>query len=209
MDEGGGGRLTDAAALKARVGEPKPQIAKKEMPALDGHCRRFIALSPFLCLGTQSASGHADVSPRGDPPGFVKVLDERTLLIPDRPGNRRVDSMKNILENGRVGLLFLVPGIEETLRVNGRATIVEDEALLAPLAVEGRRPRIAIRVAIDEVFFHCAKALKRSRLWDPERHLDRGDFPRYGEIIRDERDPEGDADAIEAELQENYRTQLY
>lgn len=209
MDDHPTGPLTDATALSARIGKPKPQIAKKEMPALDGHCRRFIALSPFLCLGTQSASGHADVSPRGDPPGFVKVLDDRTLLIPDRPGNRRVDSMKNILENGRVGLLFLVPGIEETLRVNGRATLVEDAALLAPLAIAGRAPKLAIRVDIDEVFFHCAKALKRSRLWDPGTRVDRCDFPRYGEIIRDERDPEGDADAIEAELQENYRTQLY
>lgn len=209
MDDDRSRTLTDEAALRARIGMPKPQIAKKEMPALDRHCRQFIALSPFLCLGTQGADGHADVSPRGDPPGFVQVLDDRTLLIPDRPGNRRIDSLRNIIENPRVGILFLVPGIEETLRINGRASVIEDAALLAGLAVEGRAPRLAIRVDIDEVFFHCAKALKRSRLWDAETRIARDRFPSYGEIIRDQRDPDGDANAIEAELQEEYRTKLY
>ena len=208
-DQGTPPPVSDRATLQQRIGEPVAHVATKEMPCLDEHCRHFISLSPFLCLGTMDADGKADVSPRGDPPGFVTVLDERTILIPDRPGNRRADSMQNILANPSVGLLFLVPGVEETLRLNGRASVVEDPALLAGMAVRGKAPKLAIRVEIEEVFFHCAKALMRSRLWDPDSRIERGDFPRYGEIIRDQRKPDEDADEIEAGLQENYRTELY
>ena len=208
-DQGNPSPLSDPADLRRRMGEPIPHVATKERPSLDKHCRHFISLSPFLCLGTMNADGRADVSPRGDPPGFVTVLDEQTVLIPDRPGNRRVDSMQNILTNPSVGLLFLVPGVEETLRLNGRATIVEDPALLAVMAVNGKAPKLAIRVEIEEVFFHCAKALMRSRLWDSDSRIERGDFPRYGEIIRDQRMPDEDADEIEAHLQERYKTELY
>ncbi len=208
-DQGTPPPLSDAAALRQRMGEPVAHVATKEMPCLDEHCRHFISLSPFLCLGTMDADGKADVSPRGDPPGFVTVLDDHTILIPDRPGNRRADSMQNILANPSVGLLFLVPGVEETLRLNGRAAIVEDPALLAGMAVRGKAPKLAIRVEIDEVFFHCAKALMRSRLWDPDSRIERGNFPRYGEIIRDQRKPDEDAEEIEADLQERYKTELY
>lgn len=208
-DQGTPPPLSDATALRQRMGEPVAHVAIKEMPCLDKHCRHFISLSPFLCLGTMDTGGKADVSPRGDPPGFVTVLDDRTILIPDRPGNRRADSMQNILANPSVGLLFLVPGVEETLRLNGRASIVEDPVLLAGMAVRGKAPKLAIRVEIEEVFFHCAKALMRSRLWDPDGRIERGDFPRYGEIIRDQRKPDEDADEIEAGLQESYRTELY
>jgi len=184
-DKGAPPPLSDPASLRQRTGEPVAHVATKAMPRLDKHCRHFIALSPFLCLGTMDVDGKADVSPRGDPPGFVTVLDDRTILISDRPGNRRADSMQNILTNPSVGLLFLVPGIEETLRLNGRASVIEDPALLASMAERGKAPKLAIRVEIEEVYFHCAKPLIRSRLWDPMTRIERGEFPRYGEIIRD------------------------
>ena len=138
---------------------------KKCIPSLDRHCREFIERSPFLCIGTSGAGGRADVSPRGDPPGFVQVLDDNTLFIPDRPGNNRLDTMTNIIENPNVGLLFLVPGFDDTLRVNGRATIVRDEALAQAAVVNGKEPKVGIRVEVEEAFLHCAKAFKRSRLW--------------------------------------------
>lgn len=201
--------IDDAQILRDAVGEVTPLAKDKELPALDEHCRRFIQLSPFLCLGTADAEGNADVSPRGDPPGFVAVLDAMTLLIPERPGNRRIDSMTNIVKNPKVGILFMVPGIEEVLRVNGRASVVNDPALLAPLAVTGKIPALGIRVDIDEVFFHCAKAIKRSKLWDPSLAIERNDFPTYGQIIRDQRMPEKSAEEVEAAIQDNYGTQMY
>jgi hypothetical protein len=172
--------ITERTALREAVGEPVPIAANKEMDLLDEHSQNFIKLSPFLRLGSQSADGKADVTPRGDPPGFVKVLDARTILIPDRPGNRRLDSIENILENPSVGLVFFVPGIEEKLRVNGRGSIIQDEGLLADMTVSGHTPKLGIMVEVEEVFFHCAKALKRSRLWNPASRVDRKDFPTYG-----------------------------
>ena len=201
--------LIDHLALREVIGAPMPLAANKEMPHLDHHCRQFISLSPFLCLGTMGAEGKADVSPRGDAPGFVKVLDDRTLLIPDRPGNRRVDSMSNILANPSVGLLFLIPGFEETLRVNGRASIISDPELLLEMAVDGKVPQLAIRIAIDEVFFHCGKALKRSRLWDPGSWIDRKSFPSYGRIMRDQRKTDLTVEELEQFVDNDYRTRLY
>jgi PPOX class probable FMN-dependent enzyme len=201
--------VTDTTALREIIDEPMALAATKEMPALDKHCRRFIELSPFLCLSSMSASGKADVSPRGDPPGFVKVLDEKTVLIPDRKGNRRLDTMRNILEQPSVAVIFFVPGIEETLRLNGKASITRDPALLEDMAVQGQAPALGIRIEIDTVFFHCAKALKRSRLWEPETRIERGDFPRYGQIIKDQRNPGGTADEIEDYIQTNYKTEMY
>jgi PPOX class probable FMN-dependent enzyme len=202
-------QVTDTTALREIIDEPMALAATKEMPALDKHCRRFIELSPFLCLSSMSASGKADVSPRGDPPGFVKVLDDRTVLIPDRKGNRRLDTMQNILEQPSVAVIFFVPGIEETLRLNGKASITRDPALLDDMAVQGQAPALGIKIEIDTVFFHCAKALKRSRLWDAEAQIDRGDFPRYGQIIKDQRNPGGTADEIEDYIQTNYKTEMY
>jgi PPOX class probable FMN-dependent enzyme len=201
--------VTDAADLVRIVGEPKPEIATKELPALDVHCRHFISLCPFLCISTADAAGNQDVSPRGDPPGFVRVLDDRTILIPDRKGNRRVDTMRNILENPNVGLLLMLPGVEEVVRINGKATLTEDPALLAGSAVNGSVPALGIIVKIDDVFFHCAKAVIRSKLWDPETPIQRTDFPTFGEIVRDQRMPGGDPAEIDAGLQENYRSTLY
>lgn len=201
--------LTDHLTLREVIGAPMPLAANKEMPCLDHHCRQFISLSPFLCLGTMDAQGKADVSPRGDAPGFVKVLNDRTLLIPDRPGNRRVDSMSNILSNPSVGLLFLVPGVEETLRVNGRASIISDPELVAEMAVDGKVPQLAIKIEVDEVFFHCGKALKRSKLWDPGSWIDRKGFPSYGKIMRDQRKTNLTVEELEKYVENDYRTRLY
>lgn len=202
-------QITDTVGLREIIGEPMELAATKEMPALDKHCRHFISLSPFLCLSSMSAAGKADVSPRGDPPGFVKVLDDRTVLIPDRKGNRRLDTMENILEQPSVAVIFFVPGVEETLRLNGKASITRDPALLDDMAVQGQAPTLGIRIEIDTVYFHCAKALKRSRLWDAETQIDRSEFPRYGQIIKDQRDPGGSADEIEDYVQTNYKTEMY
>tara|TARA_R110000868_G_scaffold29889_13_gene111082 strand:- start:4512 stop:5144 length:633 start_codon:yes stop_codon:yes gene_type:complete len=208
-DDSGSHTVTDTSSLRQIIGEPKPAIANKEMPALDGHLRHFISLCPFLCISTADADGNQDVSPRGDPPGFVRVLDDRTVLIPDRKGNRRVDTMRNILENPNVGLMLMLPGVEEIVRINGKARITEDPALLADSAVNGAAPALGIVVGIDDVFFHCAKAVIRSKLWDPETPIPRSAFPTYGEIVRDQRDPGADANTINADLQNDYKTRLY
>lgn len=201
--------VTDKTKLADIIGAPKPDVATKEMPALDTHCRHFLSLCPFLCISTADAEGNQDVSPRGDPPGFVRVLDDKTILIPDRKGNRRVDTMRNILENPNVGLILMLPGVEEVVRINGKATLTEDPTLLADSAVNGRIPAMGIIVEIDDVFFHCAKAVIRSRLWDPETPIQRAEFPTYGEIVRDQRAPDGDPADINASLQNDYRTRLY
>jgi PPOX class probable FMN-dependent enzyme len=207
--------VTGESELRGMFGQPSRLAASKVLHALDRHCRDYIARSPFLCLGTADAAGRADVSPRGDRPGFVVVLDDRTLAIPDRPGNNRVDSMTNIVENPNVGLLFFIPGFEDTLRVNGKAEIVRDEALLARMAVDGKPPKVAIRVAVEECFLHCAKALKRSRLWEPESRVERSVMPSLGRMIL-EQTAEAGAAPSESEVRETdraveeaYRTKLY
>ena len=164
--------VKDMSELRALVGEPSELARKKQIDHLDHHCREYIAHAPFLLLATSDATGRCDVSPKGDAPGFVHVLDDRHLVIPDRPGNKRFDGISNILENPHVGLIFLVPRYEETLRVNGRATITRDPELLARMEVGGRRPLLAIGVEVEEVFMHCATAFKRSGLWQPERWPD-------------------------------------
>ena len=164
--------VKDMAELRTLAGEPSELARKKQIDHLDQHCRDYIAHAPFLLLATSDATGRCDVSPKGDAPGFVHVLDDRHLVIPDRPGNKRFDGISNILENPHVGLIFLVPRYEETLRVNGRATVTRDPELLARMEVGGRRPLLAIGVEVEEVFMHCAKAFKRSGLWQPERWPD-------------------------------------
>lgn len=178
--------VTSEAALRAVLGYPSERAVGKQRPSLDAHCRAFIARSPFLVLGTANAAGECDVSPKGDPPGFVHVLDDKHLLIPDRPGNRRLDGLRNILENPHVAMIFFVPGRGETLRVNGRAWIVEDEDLLEPLAVVGKRPRFGIGVEVDEVFLHCPKALMRSCLWDPSRQANEDTLPSMAKMLWDQ-----------------------
>ena len=176
--------ITDEASLRALHHQPMSRATDKVLRALDRHCRRFIALSPFYVVATQGPKG-ADISPRGDPAGFVSVLDEHTLVLPDRVGNNRLDSMTNLLVNPRIGLLFLVPGVNETLRINGTARITNDARLLAPSAVDGRAPKVGLIVAIEEAFLHCAKALVRSALWDGKRHVDRAILPSYAEMLLD------------------------
>jgi PPOX class probable FMN-dependent enzyme len=178
---------------------------KKTLRQLDAHCRRFIALSPFVCMGTVG-SGGADVTPRGDEPGFVHVLDATTLAMPDWPGNNRLDSLENLLEDPRVGLLFLIPGFAETLRVNGRAEISVDEALLGRWE---KRPRSALVIRVEEAFLHCGKAMIRSRLWDPAARVERGALPSYGQMLKDQIEIADTAAEIEASVEEAYRNRLY
>jgi len=166
-------RVVDSESeLRSLYGQPGERAVAKEQPVLNEDCRAFIAHAPFLVLGTAAADGRCDVSPKGDAPGFVQVLDERHLLIPDRLGNNRLDGLRNIVENPHVGLIFFIPGREDTLRVNGRARIVRDEALLARLAVGGKRPVTALLVEVEQCFMHCARAFKRAGLWEPDRWPD-------------------------------------
>lgn len=155
------------AELRTLVGEPSVRARLKQLAELDAHCRAFIARAPFVLVATADAAGRCDVSPKGDAPGFVRVLDDRHLLVPDRPGNRRLDGMRNILANPHVGLLFIVPGREDTLRVNGRAWVTRDATLLADCAVDGKVPPLGIGVEVEECFLHCARSFKRARLWQP------------------------------------------
>ena len=172
--------ITNTFELRTVYREPNARTGLKVLTYLDDHCRNFIAMSPFCLIGSFAADGRADVSPRGDPQGFVAVLDTQTLLIPDRPGNRQVDSLQNIIEHPHVGLLFLVPGMNETLRVSGTVEIVTDSELLAPLSVRGKPPISGLRVTVEEAFLHCGRALIRSRLWDPAVQIERSSFPSYG-----------------------------
>jgi len=164
------GRFEDVIAsedaLRAIVGEPKRWITSKLKSRLDENCIRFIARSPFLVVASASASGHLDVSPKGDPAGFVRVLDANTMALPDRPGNRRIDTFRNILEDPNVGLIFFVPGEGETLRVGGKAAIVRDRALRESMAANGRVPELAMVVAVERAYFHCGKCMLRSGLWE-------------------------------------------
>ena len=200
--------IADPDALRVHMGPISPMAERKVLPRLDVHCRRFIELSPLLVLATASAEGGVDASPRGDPPGFVRVIDDRTLLIPDRPGNNRVDSFANLLSAPGVGLIFFVPGIDETLRVNGVASVITESEALAPSEVGGKRPRTGLRVQVEEAFFHCGKALKRARLWDPASRVDRSSFPTLGRIIADQVGGFTPADA-DARIETAYRDRLY
>ncbi len=178
--------ITDLECLRAHFGAMTTIAAHKVLPRLERHSRAFIALSPFLVLATADGQGGVDASPRGDAPGFVAIPNDTTLIIPDRPGNRRVDSFSNVLHQPGVGLIFFVPGFNETLRVNGRGRVVTDSALLAPLEAQGKVPATGLLVSITEVFFHCGKALIRAKLWDQSRYVARSSFPSLGRIVADQ-----------------------
>ncbi len=180
-----GEKIKSKADLREYYGEPVPRTVERQLSKLDKHCRHFISLSPFLVMASWGPDG-ADASPKGDPPGFVKVIDDTTLLLPDRRGNARVDSMQNILDSPDVGLIFFVPGVEETLRINGAAEITTDGALLEPLAMKGKVPRSGLLIRVKEAFFHCGKSIIRSRLWDPETRIERSAFPTLGQIVADQ-----------------------
>jgi len=194
--------------LRELYGAPSERSLKKQLTKFDKHCRAFIARSPFLVIASSDPSGRCDASPKGDAPGFVQVLDDETLLIPDRLGNNRVDTIGNLLVRPGVGLIFFVPGINETLRVNGRARVTTDPAVLEPLAVNGKVPRSGILVAAEEIYFHCGKALIRSDLWNPKKHLRRSEFPSLGRILADQIDGISVEEA-ERQTVESYKTRLY
>ena len=203
-------RIHSPEELAALIGTPSEFSLRKELQALDEHMRRFIAHSPFAIISTHSAAGRCDASPRGDAPGFVQVVDDRTLLIPDRFGNKRADSFRNILETGRIGLLFLVPGFGETLRVNGRAVLIRDEAWLTPLTAQGKRPLVAVAVEVEECFLQCAKALIRSKLWEARERPSLQSLPCAAEMFHDQvQMPEFDVPKLQALLDEAYRSKLY
>jgi len=207
--------ITTVQALRSIYKPVSERALKKEIPELDAHAVRFIGLSPFVVLA--SGGPHADLtenldaSPRGGEPGFVKVLDAHTLLIPDSPGNNRLDTLENIVATGQLGLLFLVPGFDETLRVNGRAVLSTDAADVQPFAEAKRPPALVIRVTVEAVYLHCAKALMRSQLWDATRHLDRATMPSMGEMLRDQIQVfKGETVEVETQAQmlERYRQSL-
>jgi len=200
--------IENTERLRETYGPPSERSLKKQLSRFDKHCRDFIARSPFLVIASSDPSGRCDASPKGDAPGFVEVLDDATLLIPDRLGNNRVDTLGNLIARPGVGLIFFVPGLNETLRVNGRARITTDPSLLEPLAVNGKVPRSAIVVLAEEIYFHCGKALIRSDLWNPEKQIRRSDFPSLGRILADQI---GGVTVAESErlTEESYKTRLY
>jgi PPOX class probable FMN-dependent enzyme len=196
--------ITDEAQLRAIIGSPAEVVVAKIADRLNDLTRQFIDRSPFVCVATNRPDGGVDVSPRGDPAGFVRILDDRTLLVPERPGNRIADTLTNLLADPRIGLLFLIPGVGDSFRVNGRATIVDDPDLLAASEVENAVPRIGMLVTIEEAFTQCSKALIRSDLWNPELHVSRSDLPSQGEILRSLIDSSFDADEYERERAKRY-----
>ncbi len=207
--------INTPADLRTLYDPARERSVLKELTKLDSHARRFVGLSPLAVLSTHSAAGAADASPRGGEAGFVKVLDDLTLLIPDSPGNNRLDSLHNIIETGQIGLLFFVPGMDETLRINGRAELSTDEALRTlctdTLTGKPRVPKLVIRVSLQASYLHCAKALMRSDLWNPERHIDRSSQPSMGEMLRDQtadRVTTGTVFETQEQMMERYRNTL-
>jgi PPOX class probable FMN-dependent enzyme len=197
-------KLNLESELREVIGSPTDQLKAKIADRLNALTRQFVERSPFVCVGTASPDGGLDISPRGDPPGFVRVLDERTLLLPERPGNRIADTLTNLLADPRIALLFLIPGVGDTFRVNGRAVIVDDPALLTPSALEGKVPSLGLLIEIDEAYTQCPKALIRSDLWNPEHHIDRAELPSSGKIMRSLTDPDFDAEEYDRARAERY-----
>ena len=204
--------IEDLASLHGTNGKPNPRTLAKKLKRIDHHATRFIEQSPFLLLATRGDDG-CDASPRGDGPGFVKVLDDTTLLIPERPGTRIADSLRNILATGEVGLLFLIPGLTDTLRVNGRAWITDHAPYLEQLTERGKQPKLAIVIHVEELYFHCPKAFIRSSLWNPETFADKGAMPSLGRIILEhvtgETATEEAVSEIDQRLEEDVRDNLY
>ena len=196
--------VTTGDRLRQIIGSPSDLIVAKVTDRLNDLTRHFVERAPFVCVATCRPDGGLDISPRGDPAGFVQILDDRRLLIPERPGNRLADTLTNLLADPRIGLLFLIPGIGDTFRVYGRAAIVDDAELLAASAVEGRTPKLGVVVAIEEAFTHCPKALIRSDLWNPDRHVDRSELPSSGAILRSTSDDDLDVETYDRERAARY-----
>jgi PPOX class probable FMN-dependent enzyme len=200
--------VTSAEDVAALYGLPMEAVLSKVIGQLDPHCRDFIGLAPFVLIGTSDERGNCDVSPKGGAPGFVQVLDDQRLAIPDAPGNKLVYSLKNIVASGRVGLLFLIPGVEETLRVNGRACLTRDPDVLAGFAGEGKPPKLAIGVEVDEAFLHCAKAFKRSALWRPDEWPETDGLARAAQIWRDHMTLDMTTEDVQEFVEDDYANNL-
>lgn len=197
--------MDEARLREVLGGEPAKLIREKIADRLNPLTRQFIERSPFVVVASGRPDGGLDVSPRGDPAGFVRIVDERTLLLPDRPGNKLADTLTNLLRDDRIALLFLIPGVNDTFRVNGRARIVDDPELLAGSEVEGKVPQLGILVEVEEAYTQCPKAFLRSDLWNPERHIDRSELPSQGEILRASADPELDVEEYDEARDGRYR----
>lgn len=198
------------AELRALMGDPvAPPVVEKTLSSLDRHCLTFIGRSPFVLIASTSSDGRMDISPKGDAAGFVRVLDERTLVIPDRPGNQRFDTFRNLFESPRVGLLFLIPGKRETLRVGGTAEVIRDPGVLATLAAHGKVPALAIAVHVDEAFFHCAKCVIRSRLWEPGQWPSLDGLPSLAETMKDAASIPAPIEVVEGLVKEDEDQRLY
>ena len=196
-------------ALRGLYGTPMELALLKQLGRLDPHCRNFLAHAPFCVIASTRPGKGTDVSPRGDAPGFARVLDDYTIAIPDRPGNNRLDTMSNIVADAEVGLLFFIPGIDETLRINGTARLSQDPELLAA-AVNGREPRLVILVTVKEAFLHCGKALKRSKLWHDDYRIEKKSFPSLGRMIVEQTKPANvSVEQADEVVEDGYRNNLY
>ncbi|MEV0262408.1 MSMEG_1061 family FMN-dependent PPOX-type flavoprotein [Streptomyces sp. NPDC050617] len=198
-------RRVSPAEVRARLGEPEAMIKAKIQTRIDDQFRLFIAHSPFMTMATANAAGRVDCSPRGDYPGFAKVLDDHTLAVPDRPGNKLADSFRNIAENDGIGLLFLIPGLRESVRVNGSAYVTDEPDVLARMRTEAKQPELAIVVEVEEAYFHCGRAILRSRLWDPDSQALADELPTFAEMAVAQSDIDLDPSLLERGLEDAYR----
>lgn len=201
-------RIETVDQLRSAYPQPSDMVRKKQLSALEKHCKKVVSLSPMVLVGTSDAHGGQDVTPRGGEPGFVQVIDDRTLALPDWPGNNRLDTLTNLLERPGVGLLFLVPGLDETLRINGKVEIRDDEDLRRCFETAGKIPRTVLLVKVEEAYLHCAKALMRSKLWSPESRIERDALPSIGQMIKDQLSLDGPVQS-RAEMTERYAKVLY
>lgn len=202
--------IKNETKLRTIYKNPGDLAVKKSLSHLDKHLRHFINLSPFLVLSTVRPDGYCDASPRGDAPGFVRVLDDKNIFLPDRPGNNRLDSLTNILSNPGIGLLFMIPGLEETLRVNGKAHIISDITLLKPSIVHKKIPKSGLKITINECYIHCGKVLRRSKIWNNETHIKKGTYPSIGKILVDQQAAPGmSVEELDNFAEKEYKKTLY
>lgn len=202
-------RVTSHEELEALIGSPSELVIRKQLAELDRHMQAFIAEAPFALLATYGQDGRCDVSPRGDRPSVAMVLDPKTLVLAERLGNRRADSMQNIIDTGRVGLLFMIPGLGETLRVNGAACVIRDDPVLASLAVNQKQPIVGIGVEVEECYLQCAKALIRSKLWEPFEPLKTPTLACFAEILIDQTSVDETVESLDQQIQQSYAERLY
>ncbi|MEH7123249.1 pyridoxamine 5'-phosphate oxidase family protein [Bacillus sp. JJ1503] len=202
--------ISSEEELRTLLGTPSKNVANKVIHHIDHHCKDFIAKSPILFISTSDTHGNCDTSPRGDAPGFVHIIDQQHIVIPERPGNKRMDSLRNIIANPHIGLIFVIPGLEETLRINGKACIIKDSDVLEKMAVQGKVPSLGIGVQVEECFIHCAKAFKRSKLWYPETWASKDQLPYPPQILADHINlPDVNSETIHTSLEESYSKRLY